>query len=450
MKTLTKVALSALSLASVAAISVAGTVAFLTDDEKANNVFTVGNVDIEIVEQQRTEDGKALEDFEPGKELTPVVGSAQSTKDQWGMPVIDNYVDKIVTVENTGKSDAYIRIYVATPAALVNTVGANMSDNPLHSNIGNRFDPSGKGTYNDGSWTTAENPYFEQFGNQWNPDVNPIQTATIDDIKYQISVYTTQVPIAPGESTAAVITGFYLDSRVDYDDETGNYTIDGVEIEYDLSQGVVIPVYAQAVQAAGFENADDAFTAAGLTADDMWASINAVIDEDEALDGDYNKTGYIPNVAGEAIDGLVVVDNTNDTTNLRALHKNYLTGDLSINNSYLDGTYAMNVTAVESENAVLTATNTAFRGWVSYSGFASATFTNCTFDANSNPEIYNTVRPYDTTEFIGCDFAGTEFWLDQLDGAKITLTDCTLNGVEITDASQLNIVYGDASSVVIG
>ena len=36
-----------------------------------------------------------------------------------GLPVgLENYHDKLITVTNTGKNDAYVRVYVAVPAAL--------------------------------------------------------------------------------------------------------------------------------------------------------------------------------------------------------------------------------------------------------------------------------------------------------------------------------------------
>ena len=42
------------------------------------------------------------------------------------------------------------------------------------------------------------------------------------------------------------------------------YTLNGNDIDYDLTNGVTIPVFAQAVQAAGFDSAEEAFTNAEL------------------------------------------------------------------------------------------------------------------------------------------------------------------------------------------
>lgn len=55
------------------------------------------------------------------------------------MPTAKNYVDKMVTVRNTGSEKAYIRAYFAIPAALddgYETFNAGM--NVLHFNFGNK------------------------------------------------------------------------------------------------------------------------------------------------------------------------------------------------------------------------------------------------------------------------------------------------------------------------
>lgn len=451
MKTLTKVALSALSLASVAAISVAGTFAYLKDAESKMNVLTFGEaVDIAINEYQRNDDATALEDFEQGKKLYPIVGSAQadltsSNMDKWGMPKAENYGDKIVTIENTGDAAAQIRVFIATPLALSDLAGDgsdDTSDNPLHTNLGNRVDLSGN--YEDATgdaWPTT-----------WGWDYNvEIFTATINGEEYEVSTYVLKGTLAPGAESTAVMAGAYLDSSVDYDDGVYTMTVGGktYTIDYDLSQGVTIPVYAEAI-GEGMTFADAATTFQNW-ADSVTGGVVAAPEADAV-----RPTAYIPNPTGETIDGLVVIDESAEGANLRALYNgeggsaNYMTDDLIIKNSYLDGTYAMNAYAVDGSDADLIVSDTELLGWVSYTGFASASFTNCTFDQNTNPEIYKTVRPYDETVFTNCDFAeGYEFWLDKLDGAKITLVNCTLNGVAITNASQLNIVYGDAASVVI-
>ena len=107
-------------VSAMAVTAIAGTsLAYFTDTDKADNVFTAGKVDIKLIEQQRNSDGTALESFENGKMLFPVVGSVQNDKDSFGLSTAANYTDKIITVENL-QEDAYVRVFVAIPSELDN------------------------------------------------------------------------------------------------------------------------------------------------------------------------------------------------------------------------------------------------------------------------------------------------------------------------------------------
>ena len=104
--------LVALLLVLVMAItSVAGaTLAYFTDTDDAANTFTVGKVKIDLIEKERVEkeatDGSDytdnnLVDFDEDEphNLMPIGTASNKYLDE-------NYVDKIVTVENTGNSPA--------------------------------------------------------------------------------------------------------------------------------------------------------------------------------------------------------------------------------------------------------------------------------------------------------------------------------------------------------
>ncbi|MBQ3088137.1 MAG: hypothetical protein IJC36_00730 [Clostridia bacterium] len=245
--------LSICLVAVIAVMSIAGaSLAYLTDTDDADNVFEVGNVQIELVEQQRNENGE-LEAFEDDKTLMPIVGSAQGEKDGYGLPTAKNYVDKIVNVKNTGKSDAYVRVIVAVPAGLDNSTDA-MS--VIHWNVGNRFSPDKQ--YVDG----YTNPGYADI--EW----KFVEEITIDGVAYNTYCFTYTEALTAGATTeCAAITGFYLDKNVDnYVNDEGKvvYTLNGKDINYDLANGVTVPVFAQAVQAAGFDSAEEAFTNAGL------------------------------------------------------------------------------------------------------------------------------------------------------------------------------------------
>lgn len=245
-----------LCVALVAIAVVGASLAYFTDTKPATNTFTVGNVKIDLIEQQRNADGTALETFENNKVLMPIVGSAQGeqvTVDGVKLPAAKNYVDKIMTIKNIGVSDAYVRIFVAVPTALQNgqTPNAPRYD-VLHWN------------FNGDSCAEGE----------WTDEIVVANPTKIDGVEYKIysRTYTTALKAKEATKTPAYI-GFYLDKSVDMNAE-GQYTVnwgDGPEvIEYNLSNGVKIPVFAQAIQADGFASAEDAFAASGLPAN-PWA-----------------------------------------------------------------------------------------------------------------------------------------------------------------------------------
>mgnify|MGYP003397238333 FL=1 len=193
--------LSICLVAVIAVMAIAGaSLAYLTDIDNADNVFAVGNVKIELVEQQRDEKGELVA-FEDDKILMPIVGSAQGDKDEYGLPTAKNYVDKIVNVKNTGESDAYVRVIVAVPAALDNSTDA-MS--VIHWNVGNRFSPTK--AYTEG----YTNPGYEDI--EW----DFVEEITIDGVAYNTYCFTYTKALAAGKTTdCAAITGFYLDKNVD-------------------------------------------------------------------------------------------------------------------------------------------------------------------------------------------------------------------------------------------
>ena len=245
-----------LCVALVAIAIVGASLAYFTDTDEATNTFTAGGVEIKLIEQQRNAAHTALEDFENGKNLMPIVGSAQGEQETVGgvkLPTAKNYVDKIMTIKNTGKSDAYVRIFVAVPTALQNGQTPNAP----------RYDVL---HWNFNGDSCAEG--------QWTDEIVVANPTVIDGVQYKIysRTYTTALKANEATATPAYI-GFYLDKTVDMNAQ-GQYTVnwgDGpVVIDYDLSNGVEIPVFAQAIQADGFDSAEAAFAASGLPSN-PWA-----------------------------------------------------------------------------------------------------------------------------------------------------------------------------------
>ncbi len=138
-----KFLLSALALVAVAALAITGTIAYLTWEDSDVNVMTVGNVEIAQHEYERVVDADGtyktdtidgvtsyvLKDFTQGKDLLPATESTNNGAGPWDdtivrMTQVDSYgsmqvftsknaQDKFVTVENAGKTDAYVRTLAA-------------------------------------------------------------------------------------------------------------------------------------------------------------------------------------------------------------------------------------------------------------------------------------------------------------------------------------------------
>ena len=123
-----------LCLALLAITVVGGTMAYFTDTGAKQNVFTVGNVSLQLNEEQRVYDeqtGKydnsAVEPFQNDLALVPAVivpedgvysydgevtlGNGK-TYNIWDA-TINNERDKFVTVTNTGTEEAYVRVIFA-------------------------------------------------------------------------------------------------------------------------------------------------------------------------------------------------------------------------------------------------------------------------------------------------------------------------------------------------
>ena len=240
-------------LAAVAVVG--GSLAYFTDEDEAENTFAVGNVNISLIEQQRNEQNPdMLSPYVDGSTLIPVVekekespvitnGDEDETNDV-ALPVeanYANYIDKIVRVSNTGKSQAYVRAFIAIPSS----IDAIELDGGLHLSLGESE-----------SWE----------------ELNSEGTATINGIEYNVYSRINSEVIESWTTTAPAYSGIYLDKDVDAD-ENGNLIINGNAVgrsTYTVEGKVVIPVFAQAIQVAGFDTADEAFADSGLTSN-PWA-----------------------------------------------------------------------------------------------------------------------------------------------------------------------------------
>ena len=229
-----KITALCLCVALLAVAVVGASLAYFTDNDQADNTFTAGSVKIQLIEEQSNADHTGFVPYDGEKVLMPIVGSAQGEKYPNGQPAAKNYIDKVVTIKNTGNSAAWIR----------ETFNAGM--NILHGNFGN---VDGRTTY-ENEWKWKNNGKWQYF------------ETVMDGVSYNVYFADYYQPLEAKDTTVQFICGVYLDKNVDMKD--GKY-IDPRHPDADLSilEGTVhYPVFAVAVQADGFDSAAAAMDAA--------------------------------------------------------------------------------------------------------------------------------------------------------------------------------------------
>ena len=248
--TMKKKIITTLSVVLILGMASLGILAYLTSEDSDVNVMTLGNVQIDQIEQQweYDQDGnKKLVDFEGNetgetpKPLYPYVGEiAWSDKDAdnngaYRTFAMNNVVDKYVTVKNTGKSDAYVRTFIALEKGTATDAQFDLVGISINSADGEEF----KNMH----WMWEEIGEKEIEGNTYY-----VMAATYDEI------------LKPTVETIPSLLQVYLSKDADNDtvkalDGNKNGTYD-------------ILVYSEAVQAKGFADAKTALeTAFGVPLD---------------------------------------------------------------------------------------------------------------------------------------------------------------------------------------
>ena len=269
-----KIMAMCLVIAMAATAVIGGTLAYFTDVDDATNEFTVGNVDIQLNEQERIEklaaDGSDytannLRLFTNKNGLMPINGNVNKY-------LAESYIDKIVTVTNTGNSEAYIRTIYAIPVVEGYDEQNSQANNWLHWNVTSASDDGDAA--NGWFWGTKETGEYPDNVNDWNSikgeDGKP-EIFTIDGAQYMIYVATNVGKVAPEATTEVALRGLFLDSRIDCEvtEDGFNYTLGEADLG-DISQFKIL-VAAQAIQAEGFADAWEAFENSGLPVN-PWAN----------------------------------------------------------------------------------------------------------------------------------------------------------------------------------
>jgi len=273
--TMKKKILTTLSVVLILGLAALGILAYLQDEDSDVNVMTLGNVDIEQNEYERVVENGAykvengsyvLKDFTQGKPLLPCTeldangNPANHGAGDWDTTTVDmsqvgsqgsqkvftskNAQDKIVTVKNTGKSDAYVRTWIALEDPF--------TENRIGINVGS-------------------SAYYTQ---------TPWTTVVIDGVTYSVSCFTYNEALKPGEVSTPSLFQVYLNSMATNED---------MEL---LGDTYEILAFSQAVQADGFDSADTALKAAFGT-DHPWADATVTTELGITEAGTYNLSGDI-------------------------------------------------------------------------------------------------------------------------------------------------------------
>lgn len=473
-----------LALALSLTLAIGGTLAYLQDTDADVNVMTLGSVYIVQNEQERLPDG-TLDAFKPNKPAYPAVGPIE-----WATTGVDvngteykvftddlkNVIDKIVTVTNTGKSDAYVRTIIAIEAP------EGDPKDLIHIN------------YNgDDVLSWGEGLMIK-----------------IDGVDYYCMVATYNDALKAGETSAPSLMQLFLDSKATNEDVAK------------FGDTWEVLVLSQAMQSDGFKNAATALntgfgeaTAKNVaewfggwetweegeeigspngklpegwddnnpppadavrvsTADELIAALEAGKDvlltkdikiDPASMSNAYGTTGI--NVKnGQAIYGngyTIDIKGAGGTWDSGINTTGGLIKDLTVTGSFrgifinhnsshteqvvLDKVTTTNTTYTiscdQGTGKGLLATDSTFNGWTSYAAtLGDAKFVNCSFNEGNG---YAYCRAYAPTEFVGCDFQAG-YTLDPR--AAVTLENCTIGGKPLTAENLTTLVTNTANATV--
>ena len=228
-----KIIAVSLIVAVLAVAVVGGTLAWFVDNDEATNVFTIGSIEIEQIEQQRViENGDftdELENFVDDKMMIPVIENDTAIEDV-------NFQDKIVTVKNVGKNPAFVQTFVAIPASLDEA-------NVIH------VDKTAANGWKD-AVLVAQDVLEKDIAGEGD-----------SELKYNVYKYVYETELAPAATTSAAINGVYIDEAADMDCEytdageiTSAYFVmnDTTITDFDATGKLNVYVASQAIQAQGF------------------------------------------------------------------------------------------------------------------------------------------------------------------------------------------------------
>ena len=235
-----------LGIVAASAALVGGTFAYLTDSQKDENVFTIGNVDIDLYSKVNSDEPIKL------------------------MPNNSEKVKADYQIANIGNEDAYVWLRVKVPAALEDVPGA-AADNIIHWNYLGAYWYGYQDTQRYIDSAVAQNYEAPVPAERTWKHLDGVQV-TIDEEVYNVYDILYAGKLGVDEVTTVGISTIYMDQRVDYIDVTDNNEDDGfwtlvkdggtvLPINHDFNDGANFLVEAHAIQANGFATVEEAYAA---------------------------------------------------------------------------------------------------------------------------------------------------------------------------------------------
>lgn len=252
---LTRKTILVMALLISVAMATTGTLAYLTDRDSEANVFTFGNVSIDLNEA-----------FGQGATLVPGVN-----------------IEKKPVITNTGKNDAWVWMTFSIPSALDNLVqgteqGSN--ENIIH------WNPLGATTEGYVSETRVNNAIAEGHlpegttaaailaaNSTWNVfnslgDGKNVYTEEIDGVAYNTYVLLYNKALTPGETTLPSIFKVFMDAQIDIDPNGDLYRVvkgNATPVDWNINTdgNPIIYVSAYAIQKDNFDTVEEAYAAYG-------------------------------------------------------------------------------------------------------------------------------------------------------------------------------------------
>jgi len=380
---------------------IGGTLAYFTDKEQAKNVFTVGEIDIQLHENNN---GSPL--------VESIFGDDDDQNDddynEWlatqvFLPGVT--LEKDVYINNVGNNDAYVRAKIYVPVDLT-----PVWDDDINAN-----------------WTLVESS----------------ETVEIDGVENKLYIATAINALEAGQKTADCLTGVTFKPSVTELERVDNYTV---------------LVNAEAIQTAAFTSQDEAWAAFDNQNVTDTKSLNEALANAEPgtainlADAEY---GTI--TIDSELDGVVISGSENAEVNFvigpnaklnNVTFKNLDIADSNTNGGYVGGSVWIQAGA-EVNNLVIADSTISGNGSGTAIGIAeissTVTLDNCTI-TDARYAVYNSGSPIDALTIKNSTITNISSWVAQFNsgdtiGYNLTIDNCILDnctgGIAKTLGSEL-------------